>query len=412
MRIAYLCNDRGIPVGGTKGASIHVRGVVEALRARGHEVPILAARQEKAGADGSVVDVGFDRVFKEIQREVEGDDVLASEAHKLLLNHRALESLAELHDARPLDAIYERYSLWSWAGLHFARRHAVPWVLEVNAPLVDEQRSYRELSLEPVARALERLLLREADAVIVPAAELREHVHRLAGRRRVVVLPNGVDESLFAPPFLELAPEARRHLEGKFVVAFLGSLKPWHGLPKLLKAFQRLRRSVPHAHLLVVGSGPLWGELQEEARRLGPDAITLTGAVPHDEVPAWLGHAHVGVAPYPDLPGFYFSPLKVVEYLAMGLPVVASSLGQVPELVQHERTGLLVPPGRVVPLAQALRRLHRDEKLRRRMGGRARQRARKRHGWSRVAARVERLLEQCAERKRGKTVRTGRGEAE
>ncbi len=412
MRIAYVCGDRGVPVGGTKGASIHVRGVVTALAARGHDVRIVAARSDPSAQalPASVIDVGFDRVLKDLQGSmIQGgaDAILASETYNLLLNVRLHRALVELDRLSRIDAIYERYSLWSWAGLHFARERGVPLVLEVNAPLVDEQRRYRTLSLLPVARGLERQVLSAADAIVVPSAALRAYVLQRAGRRsRVRVIPNGVDLDLFGSAAIRTADrEARR--DGRFVVAFLGSLKPWHGIRHLLRAFRLVRRSVPGAQLLVIGEGPMLPEIERADRRLGADAIALCGAVRHEDVPGHLARADVGVAPYPDLAGFYFSPLKIVEYLAAGLPVVASGIGQILDLVRHERTGLIVPPGDAQALAGALTRLHGDRRLRARLGRRARERAVKRHGWSRVAEEIETILEDRVQGGRGRA-RSGR----
>ena len=194
-----------------------------------------------------------------------------------------------------------------------------------------------------------------------------------------------------SPPALP-SQECSR-LEGRFVVAFSGSLKPWHGIEVLLRGFERLIESVRDAHLLIIGDGPLRGEVDDAALRLGPSRVTVTGAVAHEQVPAWLAHADVGVAPYPRLDSFYFSPLKVVEYLAAGLPTVASAIGQLPELIDDGKTGLLVPPGEPGPLAEALGRLRADPALRRRMAKRAIRRASQRHGWSRVGERIEKLFE-------------------
>jgi glycosyltransferase involved in cell wall biosynthesis len=387
-----------VPIGGTKGASIHVRGVTTALAARGHEVHVVAARSEPGAGTLSLPlsDIGFDRVLKDLQRSMvdQGSSpLLAGETYNLLLNIRAYQALADLDKISRLDALYERYSLWSWAGMYFARERGIPWILEINAPLVDEQRRYRHLSLIPVARGLERQLIIEADTIVVPAEELRSYVAKKVGRRsKVRVIPNGVDLDLFQEPIDRLSPQTVKRLDGRFVIAFLGSLKPWHGIKQLLQAFARLRSTVPSAHLLVIGEGPMLKEIETAARRLGPDTVTLCGAVPHEEVPAWLARADVGVAPYPELPGFYFSPLKIVEYLAAGLPVVASGIGQIVDLVKHERTGLIVPPGDPGALAEALARLYADRRLRARLGRRARERARQRHGWCRVAEEIEKTL--------------------
>lgn len=398
LSIAYLCADRGIPVGGTKGGSIHVRGVAEALSRRGHRLRILAARVEPAADALSVpvFRVGFDRALKDVRQSIasvaEGAQ-LAREFHGLMLNEGVGRALREMHDHSAIDAIYERYSLWSWAGFRFAQEQRVPWVLEVNAPLVSEQRTYRGMHLEPFATGIQDLLLREADAIVVPAEELRDFIRDRTGRDRgISVLPNGVDLGAFdaAAP---VPAEVSKALENRFVVAFSGSLKPWHGIDRLLRAFEKMQCRVPEAHLLVLGDGPLGVEIEEAVNRLGTDRITWTGAIPHEQVPSWLAHADVGVAPYPVLDDFYFSPLKIVEYLAIGLPVVASEIGQTRELVQHGETGLLVPPGKSQELMEALEHLHRNPRLRRRMGRRARERARRQHDWARVAERIEGLIE-------------------
>ncbi|MCH7823683.1 MAG: glycosyltransferase family 4 protein [Acidobacteria bacterium] len=397
MRIAYLCADRGIPLSGCKGASIHVRAIAQALAQRGHDVQVAAVR-DTDGVPGflpGITPVGFDRSLKDLKESIRdaGGRVLASEAYGLLLNSLCFDTLENIHRQGSIEAVYERYSLWSTAGARFAHKHRIPYVLEVNAPLVGEQRAYRDLALPEVAEGIEAYLFRRADAIFVPSEELRDYIiGRVGLRPRVIAIPNGVDLRLFDEP-PDLTGRDRERLENRFVIAFVGSLKPWHGIDSLLVAFERLKSSEPRAHLLVVGAGPLLPRVREEAERLGEDAVTVVGAVPHQQVAAWLRYADVGVAPYPPLEDFYFSPLKVVEYLAAGLPVVASDIGQLPQLVAHEQTGLLVPPGDATALAEALARLCSDAKLRRRMGRRARRRARAHHGWEQVAARVDETLE-------------------
>ena len=141
------------------------------------------------------------------------------------------------------------------------------------------------------------------------------------------------------------------------------------------------------------------GYLETTAAELGPDAITLTGPVPHQAVPGLLALADVGVAPYPELEDFYFCPLKVIEYLTAGLPVVASDIGDMAKLVSHGRTGLLVPPGDTRSLAHALIELHDNPLQRESFGARARHRAESRHGWEVSAHRVEGFIAKAAARR-------------
>ena len=96
----------------------------------------------------------------------------------------------------------------------------------------------------------------------------------------------------------------------------------------------------------------------------------------------------VAVAPYPKLAGFYFSPLKVYEYMAAGRPIVASSVGQVADVLTHRRTALLHPPGSVRKLVEHVEELRRRPQLRERLGRDARRLASKRFTWDRNAARV------------------------
>jgi glycosyltransferase involved in cell wall biosynthesis len=172
------------------------------------------------------------------------------------------------------------------------------------------------------------------------------------------------------------------------VVGFVGSFKAWHGVDFLLEAFKWLRGEDPSYHLLLVGDGPMRAKLEEETRRLGlQEAVTLIGSVPHEEIPRYLALMDVAVAPYPTLHDFYFSPLKLYEYMAGGRAVVASRIGQVAEVITDGFTGLLYEPGNEEALLDCIRRLRADEGLRRELGNNARMACSK-NTWRRNAERV------------------------
>ncbi|HEY0773337.1 MAG TPA: glycosyltransferase, partial [Nocardioidaceae bacterium] len=141
--------------------------------------------------------------------------------------------------------------------------------------------------------------------------------------------------------------------------------------------------------LLIVGDGPERAALEELARSLGVgDAVELAGAVDPADVPSLLHRMHVAVAPYPAIQDFYFSPLKVYEYLAAGLPIIASRVGSIPEALAHGEFGVLVDPGDPAALATAIAALRDDPARRTELGRAARHAAVRDHDWSRVVDRI------------------------
>src|SRR5262245_12472806 len=378
--VAYVCADRGIPLLGTKGGSTHVRELVNAMVRPGANVRVLTARRSDgtrtARLGAGIVEIGnerFPRALRDRIRTIapgETGEVIASETFGLLLNQELYLRLQGLHTRRRIDVVYERYSLWCYAGLVFARDYEIPFVLEVNAPLRVEQARYRALNNAVLAEALETQLLQLADRVVVPSSFLRDYVvGRGARAGRVRVVPNAADPGLFRRQG-EVNP---REGDGTFVVGFLGSLKPWHGVEDLLRGFVVLHRRDSSSRLLIVGDGPLRPTLEAICRRERlTDVAEVTGDVDYARVPGFLARMDVAVAPYPRLSNFYFSPLKVYEYMAAGVPIVASAIGQITEVLSHRQTALLHPPGNVRKMVAHIEQLRERPHLRARLARAAR----------------------------------------
>src|SRR5262245_10823899 len=379
--IAYVCVDRGIPLLGTKGGSTHIRELVNAMARRGAEVCVLTARRSDgtctARLDARIIEVGAERFPRALRDRIRTvapgalGEVIGSETLGLLLNQELYLRLQRLHARWGIDVIYERYSLWGLGGVTFARDHGISFVLEVNAPLRIEQVRYRALNNAVLAEALEAQLFQLADRVVVPSSLLRDYVvSRGARAGRVRLVPNAADPAAFRPSSDVLRP---RDGDGTFVVGFLGSLKPWHGLQDLLRAFVLLHRRNAATRLLIVGDGPLRPAVEQTCRSEGlADAVQVTGDVDYARVPGLLARMDVAVAPYPRLSNFYFSPLKVYEYMAAGVPIVASAIGQITEVLSHRKTALLHPPGNVRKLVAHVEELRDRPHLRARLARAAR----------------------------------------
>ena len=355
MRIAYVCLDPGIPVFGTKGASVHIQEVVREYRRRGHDVTVYATRR------GS--DVPDD--LAEL-RVVDVPITTRDEEERERAQQAASASVSDMVRAGGYDLVYERYSLFSTV----IAECGVPGILEVNAPLIDEQRTHRVLVDEQAADAALQEQVQAALATICVSDPVRDWVIARTEGTRVFTVPNGVNVHRITPQ-----PES----PGAPVVTFVGTLKPWHGVDVLLRARAQAHKDW---QLRIIGDGPMRAELDDLARSLGID-VDFRGAVAPEAIPQHMAGTAIGVAPYPAMDtdsDQYFSPLKVYEYMAAGLPVVASRVGQLPEIMGE--SAYLVPPSDPEALAAALDALVANPVERARVGSDNRRQAEREHSWT------------------------------
>ena len=410
MKIAYICADLGIPVLGNKGASVHVREFTDALVRLGHDVRIICATSTREGVAepenqplAAVVTLPPSNEIKNaalwfaeslirIDWPREPLHIRSEMRHVLADAEFVAHATPILHDFMP-DLVIARHALFSIAGAELAQSVGCPYVLEVNAPLREERQRYWGLTLDEVAEQGERKAFAEADLIIAVSEGTRHYVLRCGGApEKIRVFPNGVNLHRFSPTVDGTARRRALHLTDRTVIGFAGSLKPWHGLDDLLFAYAGIRAVMPDAlHLLVVGDGPERAHVEQVCHQLGlDDAVELVGAVPHHEVPEYLAAMDIAVAPYLGTNGFYFSPLKVMEYLAMGLPVVAPNLGQIPSLLQSPAgpAGIVYQPEDRQELAAALLRLSRDPAERQRMGECGAAHAHQHFAWETIAEAV------------------------
>lgn len=376
MRIAYICVDPGIPIFGTKGASVHVQEVIRELRKAGHDVHVYATR---VGTDvpADLQDIPVTR-FKLGTKEPEARENAQIQA--------SADIVAALTDDGA-EFVYERYSLFSTA----LADSGLPGILEVNAPLIDEQRTHRVLINDLAAQRALQVQVRAARAVICVSEAAANWVRAsVPNTDNVHAIANGVNTDRIRPQ-----PET----PGVPVVTFVGTLKPWHGTEYLIRAAAHAQQQW---RLRIIGDGPEREHLEFLARGLGLE-VDFCGAVPPEDMSAQLAGSAVGVAPYPapkTNDAHYFSPLKVYEYLAAGLPVVATRVGQVPgalggvvkqedsDHLEVREAGVIVEGSSPEALAQAIDYLVTDAHLRATTGARARELAVSQHSWAGVVSQM------------------------
>jgi glycosyltransferase involved in cell wall biosynthesis len=171
-------------------------------------------------------------------------------------------------------------------------------------------------------------------------------------------------------------------------------------LPTLL---ERLIPRYPDLRLVIAGDGPLRGELERGFRERGlTQHLVFTGLLPHEEIPDLIRQFDVALAPYPLLDhAFYFSPHKLFEYMACGVPVVGAAVGQIAEVVRDGETGLLYPPGEPDALTAACDRLLADPSLRRCLGQAAAKTVHGHYTWDHTAVRMTELARTLIAERRG-----------
>jgi glycosyltransferase involved in cell wall biosynthesis len=204
------------------------------------------------------------------------------------------------------------------------------------------------------------------------------------------VNPNAVDPDYFYPGRgrqkgrleLDVAPD-------DVLIGFVGSFSLWHGIEILQQAIIRLFSSELPCRLrfVLMGDGLLHGEMRSAlAAHEKAGHVIFTGPLTRDKVVEYLDSADILVSPHvpmPDGSKFFGSPTKLFEYMAMGKGIVASRLDQLAEVLEHERTALLVTPGDTEELAQAILCLALNPTKREVLGAAARRAAVERHSWAR-----------------------------
>lgn len=365
MRLLYAALDQAVP--GTIGGSTHVQAVAEGLAARGHEIHV--ATQQGAAFPAGLVTWHH----------------MAPPFGRPELRWLRASAVAALAARVGAAVIMERYYNFGGEGVVAARRLGLRSVLEVNAPVIDypgstKARVDRALVLQPMRRWRDRIC-RATDLFITPSAGI---LPEWIDRRHVAEVEWGADVDRFHPGAQGPVPFVRD--PARIICVFAGAFRSWHGASHLAGALARLDAAGDRRFGGVfIGDGPELTETRAAARDV--PGVIFTGAVPHAVMPASLAAADIGVAPFdPDRHaplrlGFYWSPLKIFEYMAAGLPVVAPALPRLQRLVEDGREGVLYDPRDPRGLDRALAALA-DPATRRVMGAAARERVVRDFSWA------------------------------
>jgi glycosyltransferase involved in cell wall biosynthesis len=286
--------------------------------------------------------------------------------------------------------LYQRHCAFSFAGALLSRRLKVPLILEYNGSEVWMADHWDPNPLRSWIRLCEEATLRSAARIVVVSEVLKETLkQRGIAADRIRVNPNAVDPDYFCPGRgRQRGRQELRIAVDEVVVGFVGSFSLWHGIEVLQQVIIRLFDGELPCRLrfVLMGDGLLHGEMRSAlAAYEKAGQVIFTGPLQHDKVVEYLDASDILVSPHipmPDGSRFFGSPTKLFEYMSMGKGIVASRLDQLAEVLEHERTALLVTPGSAEELAEAILLLALNPAKREALGSAARRAAINRHCWS------------------------------
>ena len=378
------------------GSTIKAIKLFGALEDRGHSVQLhWLVKQDAARVSNESGGSGKGRIFHSLVRR------LLFTPQNILKNIPQFMREVRILKSNRGDVLIARLDAFRISALWVARLYQLPLIIEA-----DGASSYEWLTFNNgphlwagVLLWCEKHVLSHARSVFTQSQEAKDYfVHRHGiPPEKIAVITNGADDIIDDDAAKQAA--LRRHYgisQNAKVVGFLGSMHHWHGVADVPQLIERVLSEFNDALFLFVGNG---GALEKELRlsllSKYPGRVIFTGHVDNDAVPAYVRLFTIAIAPYPKIDLFYFSPMKLFEYMAAGKPVIASRSGQLCEALQDGKSGILYEPGNILELQAKLIQLLKDKPRQEKLGAAARAAFLRNYTWSRKAEELEAVLMRC-----------------
>jgi glycosyltransferase involved in cell wall biosynthesis len=374
--LIYHHRTRGHGVEGT-----HISGIVNSFRSRGWVVHIVSPPGVTLeGVSAVAYDPAPSRLWGIIS---DYSPQILFELLEVAYSLYCLYRLNKVIAGCAPEFIYERYSLFNWAGTFIARKHNIPMVLEVNDATVITRS--RQLSARWLAKRIERWTFLNATYLVTVSERFRQLIsegHQIPASH-VRILHNAVDAKRF-----HLMPGAvnERKDDKPFILGMVGAFVAWHGVEFLIEAVRDFLKAT-NSKLLFVGDGPDRAVIERQIDEFQlQNHIEITGFVPSSKVPLFLEQMDVCIMANSNDHG---SPVKIFEYMAAGKPVLAPAYGPISAIITHRINGWLFEPLNSASLLEGLETLYRNSDLRAQMGAAARVQIMHTHTWDHRVREIE-----------------------
>jgi glycosyltransferase involved in cell wall biosynthesis len=407
MKIAYLMQE-GVPdinQSLTGGAANHVRRVISELKNQGHQVRLVYKKEGRIWTSDDLEEFRpvtkylFDQgILKFFEKAIRRTQSLLHLPYIGLFESVKFASACR-QELAGFDLLYERMGWMGYGGSLASRYLGIPHILEVNSDHIQELETYG-IAPKGIQRWLSLILMKNAvlnTSFIVAVGEgCRQSVISRWGadQEKITIIENGSDlvDKLERGELQSFSSTANNTT----TIVYIGGFKTWHGLPVLIPALSKTVSQRIQVKLILIGSGPNEDEVKQLINQHNlNEYVTFAGHLSIDKYAPILANADIGVAPY--CGWFEYTGLKLFDYKASGLAIIASGENGKPSSLKHGETGWIVPPCDEDALSQAIVLLSSDIELRRRIGRAARIEAESRHAWRHTAERLEQLFDRVVD---------------
>jgi glycosyltransferase involved in cell wall biosynthesis len=366
MKILYYSSHPQLKLSVQSGPGTHMREMITALQNAGHEVMPLIMGEALDKSGGRSDNVNKQPGMKRIIKKIVFTSLWRTVKELLLIRYdkKAEKILEEKVLAFKPDLIYERGAYLQLSGIHVATKLKIRYFIEINTLYMEEMLQFEgsETYLRKRAIETERTQIAFSSKVFVVTTVLKEYYKRYTDKPdKIVVTPNSIDPAKTQINLILKNQLLQKYnLAGKYVIGFVGSIFPYHGVDILIRAFSELIKKRSDLLLFIVGDGYVIPELKMLTKSLDIDKnVLFTGNVPHKEVFTYIDMMRITVLPKTN---YFCSPLKIFEYGAMGKAIVAVNTRGVRDVMIHQKDGILTEPNQA-SLSKAIQTLLDDEQM-------------------------------------------------
>lgn len=299
------------------------------------------------------------------------------------------------------DILIVRLDAFRVSALFLARLYHLPLIIEADGACSYEWLTFHKgPHIWPrVLLLCEKVVLYFADGVFVQSKDAQlyyQHRHNLT-KRQIAVITNGAEPvDFFREEIRENVKASLGFKKGQLVIGFLGSLHLWHGVESMKKVVMEILNEFENVRFLFVGQGGAQAkEFQQSLEEKYKNRVVFTGTVSHEKAKDYIQIFDIALAPYPLVQLFYFSPMKLFEYMAAGKAVIAADIGQISQVINNRVNGLLYKPGNNLNFKDAIVECLQNAALRIQISQNAQKDFAKYYTWNQKANELNDFIHEC-----------------